>query len=194
MVEREALGDVVCRGKARLLLREPDLNTARLIAKAVNERNPGTAMPQDAGTVVLCIPATRMDNPIGYLSEVGLCEVTPDAPARVVINERTGTVVAGENVTISTAAVAHGNLFIVAAETPQVSQPAPFSGGVTTVVPRTQLDVNEQKNHLTVIPRATTVADVARALNALGVTPRDLISIFQALKQAGALHAEIIVM
>jgi flagellar P-ring protein precursor FlgI len=193
MVEREALGSVVCRGKSRLLLKDPDLNTARLIAKAVNERNPGAAFPLDAGTVVVCIPPLRAENPIGFLSEVGLCEVAPDVTARVIINERTGTVVSGENVTISTAAVAHGNLFIIAAETPQVSQPAPFSGGTTTVVPRTQIDVNEQRARMNVIPKATTVSDVARALNALGVTPRDLISIFQALKQAGALHAEIIV-
>jgi flagellar P-ring protein precursor FlgI len=101
-------------------------------------------------------------------------------------------------VTISTTAVAHGNLVIVTAETPEVSQPqAPFIGnaaGQTVVVPRTQLDVEEQRPRLNVVPRATTVADVARALNALGVSPRDLISIFQALKRAGALHAEIIVM
>src|SRR6185295_16934640 len=129
---------------------------------------------------------------------VGLCEVSPDAPARVVINERTGTVVAGENVTISSAAVAHGNLFILTAESPQVSQPgAPLIGnaaGTTTVVPRTQLDATEHAPKLNVLPKSTTVADVARALNSLGVSPRDLISIFQALKQAGALHAEIIVM
>ncbi len=182
IVEREALGIFVCQGKARLLLKDPDFNTARLIAKAINQRQPQTAIPQDGGAVVVCLPGTRLANPVAYLSEIGLYEVTPDVPARVVINERTGTVVAGENVTISTVAVAQGNLFIIAAETPEVSQPpAPLIGttGPATVVPRTQLDVTEQKPRLNVLPRATTVADVARALNALGVTPRDLISIFQ---------------
>jgi len=198
MVEREAPGIVVQRGKARLLLRDPDFNTARLIAKSINTRQPGAAMPLDAGSVVICLPPQRLENPVAFLGEIGLYEVTPDGPARIVINERTGTVVAGENVTISAAAVAHGNLFILAAETPEVSQPnAPLVGnaaGNTVVVPRTQLDVTEQRPKLNVLPRMTTVADVARALNALGVTPRDLISIFQALKQAGALHAEIVVM
>jgi len=108
-----------------------------------------------------------------------------------VINERTGTVVAGENVTLSSAAVAHGNLFISIGEAPQVSQPNAFGGGVTAVVPRTQVLAEEQRARLVVMPKSTTVAEVARALNALGVTPRDLVSIFQALKQAGALHAEL---
>lgn len=197
MVEREALGIVMQRGKSRLLLKEPDFNTARLIAKSINARQPGAAMALDAGSVAVCLPPTRLENPAGFLGEIGLYEVTPDGPARVVINERTGTVVAGENVTISATAVAHGSLVILAAETPEVSQPnAPFIGnaaGNTVVVPRTQLDVAEQRPKLNVVPRATSVADVARALNALGVTPRDLISIFQALKQAGALHAEIII-
>lgn len=198
IVEREALGNCMVNGRARLLLKEPDVNTARLVAKAINERHPGSAIAEDAGAVIIGVPPVRANNPLMFLSEVGLAQVTPDTPARVVINERTGTVVAGENVTISAAAVAHGNLFILAAETPVVSQPqAPLIGnaaGSTVVVPRTQLDAVEQRKQLNVIPKATTVADVARALNALGVTPRDLISIFQALKQAGALHAEIIVM
>jgi flagellar P-ring protein precursor FlgI len=198
IVEREELGTVVCRGTARMLLKEPDLNTCRLIAKTVNHKHPNCAYPQDAGAVVIRIPPQRLNEPVAFLAEIGLCEVTPDAPARVVINERTGTVVAGENVTISTTAVAHGNLFILTAETPEVSQPqAPVVGnaaGNTTVVPRTQIDALEQKPRLNIVPKATTVADVARALNALGVSPRDLIAIFQALKQAGALHAEIIVM
>jgi MFS family permease len=130
-----------------------------------------------------------------YLSEVGLYEIAPDTTARVIINERTGTVVAGENVKISATAIAHGNLVIVLAESPIVSQPqAPFIGnaaGSTVTLPRSQLDVTEQKPRLNVVPQATSVADVARALNSLGVSPRDLISIFQSLKQAGALHAEL---
>ena len=192
-VEKEALGEVLQLNKARLLLKEPDLHTARRIAKAINFRHKEAAIVQDAGAVVVCLPDASLKNPMPFLSEVGLYDVYPDAPARVVINERTGTVVAGDNVTISATAIAHGNLYLMAAEVPIVSQPNPLGGGGTAVVPRTQLGATEQGARLNVVPRTTTVAELARALNMLGVTPRDLISIFQALKQAGALHAEIVV-
>ena len=193
MVEKEALGEVVCDGKVRLLLKDPDFNTARLIARSINSRYPNVAMAADGGAVTVCLPPGDVI-PANFVSEIGLFDVVPDSPARVVINERTGTVVAGEHVTISTTAVAHGNLFITTAETPEVSQPNPFANGHTVVVPRTQVGLDEQKARMSVIPKAVTVADIARALNSLGVSPRDLISIFQALKQAGALHAEIIIM
>src|SRR5947209_4564662 len=115
-----------------------------------------------------------------------MLEITPDAPARVVINERTGTIVAGHNVKISTVAVTHGNLAIVTSNTPVVSQPAPFSKGKTTVLPRAQIGVTEQGNTVQVLDQTMTVGDLARALNALGAAPRDLIVIFQALKRLGA--------
>jgi flagellar P-ring protein precursor FlgI len=194
IVEKEAPAMVLAAGKAQLLLKDPDYNTARLIAKAINDRHPLTACALDAGSVAVCPPLDPCCTPTTFLAEVGLLEVRPDAPARVVINERTGTVVAGENVTLSTTAVAHGNLFLAVAETPVVAQPAPFAGGQTAVVPRTAVGATEERRRLVVVPRSTTVAEVARALNALGVTPRDLISIFQALKQAGALHAELVIM
>jgi flagellar P-ring protein FlgI len=192
-VEKEALGEVFCRGKARFLLKDQDFNTARLVAKVINERFPGYALPLDGGAVQVGLPRDKSAAPIAFLSELGLLEVSPDTPAKIVINERTGTLVAGEHVTISTTAIAHGNLFIVATETPQVSQPNPLAGGQTAVTPRTQVSAIEQKSKLNVLPKSTTVAEVARAMNSLGVSPRDLISIFQALKQAGALHAEIVV-
>jgi flagellar P-ring protein precursor FlgI len=193
IVEKEALGEVFRKDKFRLLLKEPDFNTSRLIARSINERNPDCAITQDAGAVICCVPQNRMVNPPSFASEIGLYEVHPDVPARVVINERTGTVVAGENVVIGTTAVAHGNLYLYFLETPTVIQPNPLAGGETTTVPRTQLGSREQRARMNVIPKSTTVAEMARALNALGVTPRDLISIFQALKQAGALHAELVV-
>jgi len=193
IIEKEAPGELVRDGKATLLLKEPDFNTARLIAKTINERYPNTALAADPGAVVLCQPADPHKTPTQFLAEVGLLEVRPDVPARVVINERTGTVVAGEHVSISTTAVAHGNLYIGVAINPIVSQPAPLSGGVTTVVPRTQIASSEQPARLIPLPKATTVAEVARAMNALGVTPRDLIAIFQMMKKAGALHAELII-
>ncbi len=194
IVERECHGEVLCRGMARLLVKIPDFNTARLIAKAINERFPGSAAALDGGAVQVLLPKDRCANPMGFLSEIGLLTVNPDVPARVVINERTGTVVVGDQVKISATAVAHGNLSIVTSESPIVSQPEAFSKGRTAVVPRTQLSVNEQKSQLIVVPKSLTVADLARALNALGVSPRDLIAIFQALKEAGALHAELVIM
>lgn len=193
IVEKEALGDIFVGNKFRLLLKEPDYNTARMIAKAINVRHPDSAMIQDGGAVVVCVPFEKSKSCNAFVSEVGLFDVIPDIPARVVINERTGTVVAGENVTLSATAVAHGNLFIFATETPLVSQPGPFAGGQTAVVPRTSVGAREEGNRLNIVPKTTTVAELARALNSLGVTPRDLISIFQSLKQAGALHAELVV-
>jgi len=193
IVEKEAPGDVMPQGKAHLLLKEADFNTSRLIAKTINDRFPGVATPLDPGSVLLCPAPDPCRTPTQFLAEVGLLEVRPDVPARVVINERTGTLVAGEHVTISTTAVAHGNLYIGVAVNPVVSQPAPFSGGQTAVVPQTTVAAAEERRRLIVLPQSTTVAEVARALNALGVTPRDLIAIFQALKQAGALHAELII-
>lgn len=192
-VVKEALGEVVSDGRAQLLLRDPDFNTSRLIAKTVNDRLPGVAIPLDPGSVLLCVPADYCKNPTQFLAEVGLLEVRPDAPARVVINERTGTVVAGENVSLSTTAVSHGNLYIGVATSTIISQPQPFSGGQTAVVPQATISAAEERRRLIVVPQSTTVAEVARALNALGVTPRDLIAIFQTLKTAGALHAELII-
>ena len=119
-------------------------------------------------------------------------DVNPDMGAKVVINERTGTVVMGENVRISTVAIAHGNLSIVIKESPQVSQPLPFSeGGQTVVTPNTDVSVKEETKQLVLVDAGASIGDVVSALNALGVSPRDLIAIFQAIKAAGALQAEL---
>jgi flagellar P-ring protein precursor FlgI len=191
IVEKEALGELTRNGRIQLLLRDPDFNTARLIAKAINQRFPQSSETCDAGCISVCPPLDTRKCAAELIAEIGLLEVKTDSVAKVVINERTGTIVAGENVTISPAAVTHGNLFITTAESPFAVQPAPFSGGATAVLPRTQVTANEQRARMVVLPKATTVADVARAMNALGVTPRDLISIFQALKRVGALNAEL---
>jgi flagellar P-ring protein precursor FlgI len=190
-VEKEALGPVVCKGRSRFLVRKPDLNTARKIARAMNDFCPGCAQAQDAGAIAVCIPPRYLNNPVAFLSELGLLEVSPDMAAVVVINENTGTIVVGAEVKLAKTAIAHGNLTVVVSETPQVSQPLPFSGGTTTTVPRTSVEVTEGNARLAVVGQTVTVAELARALNALGVSPRDLIPIFQALKQAGALHAEL---
>ena len=194
IVEREARGEIVCNGTVRLLLREPDYTTARAIARAINRRFPNSAITLDAGTIQVFVPEGPLANVVGFASEIGLLEVNPDIPAKVVINERTGTVVAGKDVQIDTVAVAQGNLAILSTDQPYASQPPPFSAGTTAVLPQVTLGVTEQGGYLRVLDRTTTVSDLARALNALGVTPRDMIAIFQAIKQAGALHAELVIM
>ncbi len=194
IVEREAIGEILCDDQIRLLLRDPDYETARGIARAVSARYPGSAYAVDAGTVQVFVPHDRLTDVVAFAADVGGLEVNPDTTAKVVINERTGTVVAGEQVRISTVAVAHGNLSIQAYDQPLVTQPLPFTAGGTVITPQANIQVREQSGTLRVVQRGVTVADVARALNALGVTPRDLIAIFQAIKQAGALHADLVIM
>lgn len=193
IVEKEALGNVVKNGRVMLLLKNPDFATAKNIANAINKVYSNIAVPIDAGAVMVCVPQSRIKESMYFLAEIGQLTVAPDVPAKVVINERTGTVVAGEHVTISPVAISHGNLYIGISERPVVSQPQAFAPGQTAIAPRTQIGAVEQQSRFVTLPPTTTVADVARALNALGVTPRDIIAIFQALKQAGALHAEIII-
>ena len=193
-VEHEARGEVLCNGQVRMLLKHPDHLTSGSIARVVNTWLPGHALALDAGTVVVDVPPQFRAFTVAFLGDLGSLEVDPDVPARVVINERTGTVVTGENVKISTVGIAHGNLAVVTRETPLVSQPEPFGKGKTVVVPRTDVGITEEGARIHIAPRTVNVGDLARVLNALGVTPRDLISIFQALKKAGALQAELIVM
>jgi flagellar P-ring protein FlgI len=193
-IECEARGQIVRHGQIRLMLREPDPVTARAIAKVINQRYDDIAITVDAGTVQVFVPEEQAPKFVSFIGDLGLLEVKPDITARVVINERTGTIVAGEQVKIGTVALTHGNLAIVTSNTPIVSQPNPFGRGKTVVVQQPSVGVTEQKGSLHVIDKAVTVAELARALNALGATPRDLIIIFQALKQAGALHADLVVM
>ncbi|GIW85085.1 MAG: flagellar basal body P-ring protein FlgI [Thermogemmata sp.] len=194
IVEKEALGDIIKHGKLTLLLKTPDFNTARNICNVINKKYPACSIPIDAGAVTIFIPRNRLNEPINFIAEIGQLTISPDNAAKVVINERTGTVVAGEHVTISPVAISHGNLYLGISERPIISQPTSFATGQTAIVPRTQIGAVEQQARFVALPPTTTVGDVARALNALGVSPRDIIAIFQALKQAGALHAEIIVM
>jgi flagellar P-ring protein precursor FlgI len=194
IVEEEALGEFHCKGALRLLLRQPDFNTAQAIAKAINGRFPHLAAALDAGTVHVLIPHDQIANPVRFASEIGMLEVTPDTPARVVINERTGTIVAGEHVRISRVAISQGNLVIVKSEEQIVSQPPPFSGGQTTVTPQRTVTARENGTSFNEVGQTVTVGDLARALNALGVSPRDLMAIFQALERSGALHATLVTM
>ncbi len=197
IVEREVPFELDGMSKVRLALRNPDFTTARRVAAAVNGRlGGGAARALDPGTVSIDLAVLGNPDPVTAIGQIEQLEVTPDTPARVIVDEQTGVIVMGENVRISTVAIAQGNLTIRVTETPQVSQPNPFSeNGQTVVVPRTTVDVQEDADRkLGVLTDGVSLQELVNGLNALGVGPRDMISILQAIKAAGALHAEIQVM
>ena len=189
-VEREVHFRLERSQGIRLGLRNPDLTTARRIADAINRAlGAGAARATDPRTVAL---AMNGRDPIDILARIEDLRVEPDSPAIVVIDEASGTIVMGANVRISTVAIAQGNLTIRVTETPQVSQPGPLSSGVTTVVPRTDVQVDDQHDRkLGILRGSVTLRDLVASLNALGVGPRDLISILQSIKAAGALQADL---
>lgn len=193
LVERELPNVLAGKRQLRLNLGRSDFTTAARVAAAINEKiGADVAATTDPGSVIITIPARYADRMIEFVSAIETLDVRPDNVARVVVNERTGTIVMGDQVRISTVAVSHGNLSLVIKETPQVSQPAPLSkGGETKVVPRTDMKVEEEARRLMVLAEGSTIGDVVRALNALGVTPRDLIGILQAVKSSGALQADL---
>ena len=191
-VEREVAFQLGSRPTLRFALRNPDLTTARRIADAIN-RTLGTGMARatDPRTVSLTLNG---QDPIDLLGQIENLRVEPDSPATVVIEEASGTIVMGSNVRISTVAIAQGNLTIRVSEAPQVSQPGPLSGGQTVVVPRTSIQIDDQADRkLGILQGGVTLRDLVASLNALGVGPRDMISILQSIKAAGALQADLIV-
>lgn len=197
IVERELAFDMAEMDAVKISLRNPDLTTARRVAQAVNTFLGTTAaVPADPATVRLAVPEDYRGNVVGLLTDIEQLRVQPDQMARVVIDEQSGTIVMGENVRISTVAIAQGNLTIRITETPQVSQPAPFATtGETAVVPRTDVKVEEDpERKLSVMPNGVSLQELVNGLNALGIGPRDMITILQAIKAAGALQAEIEVM
>jgi flagellar P-ring protein precursor FlgI len=193
MIEKEPLFTLGNGENIRLFLRKPDFTTANNISKKINTTLNGTyASPADPSSVVMKIPDAYENNVVSFITEIEKLNVEMDMVARVIINERTGTVIIGSKVKISPVAIAHGSLAIEIKERPQVSQPLPFSpkGSQTAVVPNTNISVTEQKASLVEIS-GVTLGEVIRALNTLGVSPRDLISILQALKASGSLKAEL---
>jgi len=180
-----------------LNLRNSDFSTAERISKVINQTCPNSSVVADAGTIKVKVPTEISQAGIaGFIDDITKAEVKVDTPAVVVINERTGTIVVGENVGISTVAISQGSLVIKIKETPIVSQPiASFSdAGETKVVPDTMIGIEEKEGYLIPVSRAVTVSDLAKALNGIGATPRDLIAIFNALKKAGALQAKLVIM
>jgi len=179
--------------RVTLLLKDPDFTTASRIAKAIDATlSSEVAIVRDPGAVTVKIRPEWRARAVHFVATLESIHAVPDVPARIIVDERTGTVVVGAGVTLSSVAVAHGALTVTVSEGTQISQPGILSGGDTaTAAKDSKLQVDEAKGDLRVLPNSTTVGDVAAALNALGAKPRDLVSIFQALKAAGALRAEI---
>lgn len=191
-VEREVTTNFGNQQYLDLVLRTPDFTTSYKTAVQINALLGGSyAQATDAASVKIEVPPQYVGRITEMIAQVENGEVEPDTVARVVINERTGTIVIGENVRISPVAVAHGNLTVQISEDPYASQPLPFSDGRTTVVPQTNIEVQEGKGYLSVVGGGVTIGQLVRGLNAIGATPRDLINILQSIKAAGALQAEL---
>jgi flagellar P-ring protein FlgI len=193
LVEREIPATILHDQCLELLLREPSFVSAARMAEAINLTFTNAAQALDSTSVKVRLPDGLAERPVDFIARLEAIEVTPDTPARIIINERTGTIVATSTIRISHCAVSQGNLTLTVASTPEVSQPNASSTGTTKVTQRTQTNVSEQKAGLIALPELPTVEKVAATLNTLGVTSRDMMAIFQAMKQAGALQAELIV-
>jgi flagellar P-ring protein precursor FlgI len=191
-VEREIPLDFLDQESFTLSLHEADFTTSQRAVTAINRGLRGNfALSRDGGTITVKIPPRFKGQVVPLLASLENLEVIPDSVAKVILDEKNGTVVMGANVRLSTVAVAHGNLMVRIKERPRVSQPLPFSEGETTVVPDTSVTTQEGENRLMVLPEGVSIGQVVQALNAIGVTPRDLIAILQAIKAAGALQAEL---
>jgi flagellar P-ring protein precursor FlgI len=193
-VETEPTGGAWIYDHVDIALFNPDYTTASRISEAVSRELDGVrAEPVDPGLVRVSVPDSIISSGavVDFIARLEGARVQPDAAAVVVINEKTGTIVAGENVTIGAVAIAHGSLSIQISSRPIIAQPAPFGQGETVVVPDTHVEVDNPESRVVTMEESADVADVARALNTLGVNPRDIIAIFQALSEAGALRAEV---
>jgi flagellar P-ring protein precursor FlgI len=192
IVEREVGLDLNGRKDLVISLTEEDFSTSVRLAGAINETlKEQVATPLNPGVVHVSVPEVYANRVVEMVAAIENIQIIVDTPAKVVLNERTGTIVMGENVRISTVAISHGNLTIQVKTQLDVSQPPPFSKGETVVVPQRDVRVEEEESHLVVLKSGVSVEEMVRALNAVGITPRDLIAILQAIKAAGALQAEL---
>lgn len=197
IVERSIPVELGGDGSLQYQLRNADFTTAANMAATINTQfGPHTAFPDTSGSVMVTIPEDFKHNMVGFIATIETLQVEADTPARVVVNERTGTIVMGKDVRLSTVAVSHGNLSLVIREDYQVSQPNPFGDGRTVVRPETTAEVVEDGGELVVLDmkKGVSIGEIATALNAIGATPRDLIAIFQAIKASGSLHGELIIL
>jgi flagellar P-ring protein precursor FlgI len=195
LVEREVPFVFGQRRELKYRLKDSDFTTVSRMSEAVNKHFGGAiASSLDAGQMQVLVPENYQNRVVDFVSQLERLEVIPDALARIVVNEKTGTIVMGDRVRISTVAVSHGNLSLVISEQTNVSQPSPLGGGQTVISPETLVDVAEDKGNLVVLNQGVSIGEVASALNAIGATPRDLIAIFQAIKAAGALYADLVIL
>ena len=196
IVEREIKFELAQLRNLKLALRNPDFTTARRVGDAINAFiGEKIATAADPATVNVAVPANYTGNVVGLLTEIEQLRVQPDLPAKIVVDEASGIIVMGSDVRVSSVAIAQGNLTIRVTEFPQAIQPEPFSEGETTIVPRTEIDVEDSADKkLAVLRSGVSLQQLVNGLNALGVGPRDMIAILQAIKAAGALQAEIEVM
>ncbi|PIE59691.1 MAG: flagellar biosynthesis protein FlgA [Desulfobulbus propionicus] len=195
IVERRVDYDLPENGALLFQLKETDFTTASRMETAINNYfGPETAKSLDSATIKVLRPEKFSGDMVNFIAELENIDIEPDTPARIVVNERTGTIVMGQDVRISTVAVSHGNLNLVISESIEVSQPNPLATGETTASPTTTINMTEEEGNLVVMEMGVNIGEIAKALNAIGATPRDLIAIFQAIKAAGALQGELVIL
>lgn len=191
-VEKELASTLNDKEELLMTLYNPDFTTVNRIVKSINKKSKtNVAEAMDSGALKITVPASMKGRVSEFIAGIEGLSIIPDSIAKVVVNEKTGTIIIGENVSISTVAVSHGNLTITIRNTKEVSQPPPLSGGETKVTSNKTTSMEEEKARVMVLPKGATIKDLVKALNAIGVTPRDLISIFQTIRAAGALQAEL---
>lgn len=189
IVEREVPMQLDYNGKLRWALNNPDFTTAARLAETINENIAiGAARAIDMGLVEVLIPSSRMSEPISFIAEIETLSVTPDGIAKVIVNERNGTIVVGDKVRIATVAVTHRNITVKINSETEVSQPYPLSMGQTVTTAQDSLDVQEEEGSMVLMPSGTDIGTIVRALNAVGTNPQDIIAILVAIKQSGALY------
>jgi flagellar P-ring protein precursor FlgI len=192
LIEREIQFSLGAQRTLRLALRNPDLTTARRVALGINDFvGTAAAVPEDPATIRVTLPQGFNGNIVDLLTDIEQLVIQTDQPAKIIIDENSGIIVMGKNVRVAAVAVAQGNLTVTITESPEVSQPNPLSLGDTVVVPRTDLEVELAGSNLAYVPETVTLQQLVDGLNSLGINPRDMISILQAIKASGALQAEI---
>ncbi len=192
-IEREITFDFNSLDQLTISLNQPDFTTALRVSEAIKSTLAyADVYPLDAGTVKINVPESYRNNIVNLVASLEQIDIQPDMGAKIILSERTGTVIMGENVRISSVAIAHGNLSVQIKEKSNVSQPLPFSDGETAVTPESEVTVTEDDNKLLLVqPEGTSLGDIVKALNSIGVSPRDLITVFQAIKASGALQAQL---
>lgn len=200
IVENTVAFEIGENGSLEYQLRDADFTTSANMSDAINRRfGTGTAFPDSSGSVKIHIPEQFSKNVVEFVAAIESLDVEADSTAKVVVNERTGTIVMGKDVRLSTVAVSHGNLSLIVREDYEVSQPnpfTPFSRGRTVITPQTDISVTEEEGELVLLDmkKGISLGEIATALNAIGATPRDLIAIFQAIKASGSMHGELIIL